>query len=152
MQIVYKCFHNLLCIIIFHCIQKLIIKFNFIKAFEEVLNNIVKNIAKANVFFMVSNEDISRAYEFCKRYKVSPQSNVISQAENKKVFYERFYDILERQMTSFLHGLQARTFTGDVGIEKELKGLIDELHERKITTKPKLTAQCLARIKKYIKI
>lgn len=55
-------------------------------------------------------------------------------------------------MTSFLQGLQARTFTGDVGIEEELKGLIDELHERKITTKPKLTAQCLARIKKYIKI
>lgn len=149
MQIVYKCFHNLLRIIIFHCIQKLIIKFNFIQAFEEVLNNVVKNIAKANVFFMVSNEDISRAYEFCKRYNVCPQSNVISQAENKKVFYDTFYDILERQMTSFLHELQARTFTGDVTIEEELKGLIEELHERKITTKPKLTAQCLARIKEY---
>lgn len=116
-------------------------------AFEEVLNNVVKNIAKANVFFMVSNEDISRAYEFCKRYNVCPQSNVISQAENKKVFYDTFYDILERQMTSFLHELQARTFTGDVTIEEELKGLIEELHERKITTKPKLKAQCLARIK-----
>lgn len=117
-------------------------------AFEEVLNNVVKNIAKANVFFMVPNEDISRAYEFCKRYNVCPQSNVISPAENKKVFYDTFYDILKRQMTSFLHELQARTFTGDVAIKEELKGLIDELHERKIPTKPKLTAQCLARIKK----
>lgn len=149
MHIAYKCFLNLLGIIIFHCIQKLIIKFNFIQAFEEVLNNVVKNIAKANVFFMVPNEDISRAYEFCKRYNVCPQSNVISPAENKKVFYDTFYDILKRQMTSFLHELQARTFTGDVAIKEELKGLIDELHERKIPTKPKLTAQCLARIKKY---
>lgn len=117
------------------------------KAYEEILNNVVKKIAKANVFFMVSNEDISRAYEFCERYNVCLRSNVISQAENKKVFYDTFYDILARQMTGFLHDLQARTITEGVTIEEELNGLIEELHARKKTKKPELTAQCLARIK-----
>lgn len=130
-------------------LQTFIIKFNFIQAYEELLNNVVKKIAKANVFFMVSNEDISRAYEFCKRYNVCPRSNVISQAENKKVFYDTFYDILERQMTGFLHDLQARTNTEGVTIEEELIGLIEELRAKKKTKKPELTAQCLARIKKY---
>lgn len=70
-------------------------------------------------------------------------------AENKKVFYDTFYDILERQMTGFLHDLQARTITEGVTIEEELNGLIEELHARKKTKKPELTAQCLARIKEY---
>lgn len=52
-------------------------------------------------------------------------------------------------MASFLQDLQARTITGDVTIEEDLKGLIEELHTRKITTKPKLTAPCLKRIKEY---
>lgn len=130
-------------------VQTFIIKFNLIQAYEEILNNVVKKIAKANVFFMVSNEDISRASEFCKRYNVCPPSNVISQAENKKVFYDTFYDILERQMTGFLHDLQARTITEGVTIEEELNGLIEELRARKKTKIPELTAQCLARIKEY---
>lgn len=114
-----------------------------------MLNEIVKKIAKANVFFMVTNEDISKAYEFCKRYNVCPRSNVISQNGNKTIFYDTFYGILKRQMTSFLHDLQARPITRDVTIEEDLKGLIDELHSREKTTTPKLTAQCLARIKEY---
>lgn len=114
-----------------------------------MLNEIVKKIAKANVFFMVTNEDISKAYEFCKRYNVCPRSNVISQDGDKTIFYDTFYGILKRQMTSFLHDLQARPTTRDVTIEEDLKGLIDELHSREKTTTPKLTAQCLARIKEY---
>lgn len=65
--------------------------------FEQVLNNVVKKVAKANVFFMVSDEDISRAYDFCKKHNICQGSNVISQGGDKRVFTTLFMIFLKHK-------------------------------------------------------
>lgn len=101
-------------------------------------------------FLTVSDQNRVNAVEFCKKYNVCPISHVLSPASDKMVFYETFYNILEKNLKAFLYDLESRKSTRQLHLIKcELKSLFDKLRSRKISAKS-LTKTCLEKIKKYV--
>lgn len=112
----------------------------------------MKRVRKSHLFIMVvSDLETNIAIDFCKKYKVCHTSHVISPSSDKRVFYEAFYDILDRNLKIFSSELETRAQTKNVySIKCKLYPLIDKLQTRKTKAKSSLTVQCLEKLKKYV--
>lgn len=121
------------------------------KALGPAIKDTVKHVDRSYIFFLtVSDQNRVNAVEFCKKYNVCPISHVLSPASDKMVFYETFYNILEKNLKAFLYDLESRKSTRQLHLIKcELKSLFDKLRSRKISAKS-LTKTCLEKIKKYV--
>lgn len=105
---------------------------------------------KAHLFIMVDSDlEKNIAIDFCKRYKVCHASHVISSSSDKKVFYEAFYDILDKNLKTFSSDLEKRAQTRHVySVKCKLAPLIGKLQTRKTKAKSSLTNQCLENLQK----
>lgn len=112
----------------------------------------MRGTSNANIFFMtVSDKERDEAIKCCTKYKLCLCSHVISPATEKKVFYEAFYKILEKNLQTFSSDLQTRTSTRQIyAIKCKLNSLIEKLRSRNASMKSPLTKRCLEILKTYI--
>lgn len=74
---------------------------------EELLKDILKRVRKFYFFIMVVLDlEINIVIDFCKKYKVCYFFYVILFMLDKSVFYEKFYDIFDRNLKIFLLDLE----------------------------------------------
>ena len=97
------------------------------------------------------DEDKYHALKFSKKGQICPQTHVIQTSLDKRLLYETMYQVLQRQLESFLSELKSRASTRFV---KRFTTELDILHEKLLSRKKErpssLSKQCLAKIKTYV--
>lgn len=92
-----------------------------------------------------------KAIECCRRYKLCPTAHIISLASDNTVFYDAFYEILNKNLEVFSSDLETRTSTRQINaIKCNLNSLIEKLQSRNTSVKSPLTKQCLEILEAYV--
>lgn len=112
------------------------------------IQNIRENIriaSTSNVFIMTASDDErNEVIECCKRFKLCPNSHVISPTSDRTSLYEAFYNVLEKNLQTFLSDLETQTSTRQSHATKgELNSLIEKVKSRNASVKSPLTKRCL---------
>lgn len=104
---------------------------------------------KSHIFVITdSDEDKQNAVRFCKESKMCHQSHVLHSTLDKHLLYETMYEILEKQLLTFISDLKSRASTRLVySFTSELDILLGRLQSRKKKRQSALTKQCIAKIK-----
>lgn len=107
-----------------------------------------RNLRKSYIFLCTDSDQAKQeALRFSKETKFCPSTHVFHTNSEKGLLYETMYEILEKQLTSFLSELESRTSTRLV--EKhglELSSLLELLHTRRGKSPNLLTNQCISKI------
>lgn len=97
---------------------------------------------------MDTDEDKQNAVTFCKETQICHPTHVLHSTLDKHLLYETMYEILEKQLSTFISDLKSRTSTRLVqSLTSELDVLLGKLQSRKKERQSALTKQCIAKIK-----
>lgn len=112
----------------------------------------MRRTSNAHVFFMtVSDGERDEAMKCCKKHKMCVPSHVISQTSDNTEFYEAFYNVLNKNLQTFLSDLETRTSTRQIyAIKSKLNSLIEKLKSRNAPMKSPLTKRCLEILNSYV--
>ena len=112
----------------------------------------IRNLRQSYIFLSTDSDQAKQeALRFSKETKFCPSTHVFHTNSVKGLLYETMYEILEKQITSFLSELESRTSTRLV--EKnayQISSLLELLHRRKGKSPSLLTNQCIAKIESYV--
>lgn len=110
----------------------------------------MKNVKKNNLFFIALWEgEAKRARYFLNKYNICPENNLISEPSDKHLIYEKLYDILENNLSTFLSYLEELTsIQREVATKFEISELMNKLHARKKNVEPIMTDICRRKILK----
>lgn len=98
-----------------------------------------------------SDDGRNEVIECCKRFKLCPNSHVISPTSDRTSLYEAFYNVLEKNLQTFLSDLETQTSTRQSHATKgELNSLIEKVKSRNASVKSPLTKRCLELIEAYV--
>ena len=116
---------------------------------RQTLKDIVRGMDKSHIFVITdSDEDKQNAVKFCKENQMCHPTHVLQTTLDKNLLYETMYEILEKQLATFILDLKTRASTRLVqSFTSELDVLLGKLQSRKEKRQSALTKQCIAKIK-----
>lgn len=98
-----------------------------------------------------SDDERDKVIECCKRFKLCPNSQVISPTSDRTTLYEAFYNVLEKNLQILLSDLETQTSSRQIHATKsELNSLIEKVKSRNASVKSPLTKRCLEIIEAYV--
>ena len=108
----------------------------------------IRNVRKSCIFICTDSDQAKQeALRFAKESQFCPSTHIVHTNSEKGLLYEKLYEILEQQLTSFLSELESRTSTRLVQKHaSELSSLLELLHTRRGKSPNLLTNQCISKI------